>query len=653
MYSRRHLTGSVDPRFPLGYYRAEETLDLCRAKLPPLPTHVDRTLFTRIQNAATLTELHTVLSDVMDSLDKRNNSSQECGIIEVRWAFTLYGHVQFNRIVLVECARLYSTIQSFDYYWSWAVDHRMSHRMLVLPQRVYHALRGRVIPKPEAASQKLRVMNDRLIDLIGRVYIQFSSLISILRGMESVSDDGESSDPVHETMQRTIFAQSRNNLAGAAAGGNMSPCVSMTVEGDVENLASVVAENIQKLEALVRVDVIVPVHGEDDSILATADGMTTHTSPNGSPIITRGIMKTKFRSQDILDPRGGGGGSSSSLSGTHPPALDCLTFHPQDTNHLDRLAKLCASYSDALASVQQDLLPYFRPNATIYWTRAFLLGCIVMRGAWVSRHRGWRETVASVVDTSTSFLQMYLVEPIVGIVSTILKPGVRSGVRLSDAQEDVASYGRMVMSYVRETQSELTPQEYEEVQERAYNGHELELITRNYEEAIKRPIRSVVFGQLTRLMLIQIQKQKVDMNSVLNMTDGILEQHELNFHIMALMPLVLIFWSAFGVLYVQRRRVIGPCVRMIRARLRDIEIIVNRSGVMGAMGEGDIAFAEGCLLLHIHEITVVASRLGDHRLATMLLEDVTELSDSVDRARRLRTIDRMYRTLPFLFVGSD
>jgi len=294
---------------------------------------------------------------------------------------------------------------------------------------------------------------------------------------------------------------------------------------------------------------------------------------------------------------------------------------------LHGLQHSCSTYTVELQTTNEELTRVVQPKRTAFWTKVALttlmLGGLTYR---VYQKGGPVECAVTGFNHILDFVQVYVMEPIGGIYDTLMRPGVRSGLRSTAVLEDLESLNRMVRAYVDES------------------GSQGDYII-DYENAIRSPIRSVVFGQLIRLMLIQVQKQKVDMNRVLSMTDGILEQHELNFHVMALMPVVLT--GALTVLGygMRRRQREGPHIQTMRSRLRDVEIIINR-----CRGSSMNFEDHGRLLLHVHAMRLAARPLGDFT-ATILSEDLDELEDdSTDRERRLRTIDRMYRTYDFLSV---
>jgi nuclear-control-of-ATPase protein 2 len=69
-------------------------------------------------------------------------------------------------------------------------------------------------------------------------------------------------------------------------------------------------------------------------------------------------------------------------------------------------------------------------------------------------------------------------------------------------------------------------------------------ILREYEQNLKAPIKSAVFGNLVTLMLIQVQKAKVDLGTAMLSLDKLMRANELNFEMLAVIP-VMVF-LAYG-----------------------------------------------------------------------------------------------------------
>ena len=96
------------------------------------------------------------------------------------------------------------------------------------------------------------------------------------------------------------------------------------------------------------------------------------------------------------------------------------------------------------------------------------------------------------------------------------------------------------MDYAKNT-SVLTPSELESL----VRSGDLSVIYRRYEEQLQSPLRNMVVGDLVRLLLIQVQKSKVDLELAMTALDKLLKANELNFAILTVVPAgLLVYWLA-------------------------------------------------------------------------------------------------------------
>lgn len=105
-----------------------------------------------------------------------------------------------------------------------------------------------------------------------------------------------------------------------------------------------------------------------------------------------------------------------------------------------------------------------------------------------------------------------------------------------------------------------------------------------YEESIKAPLVSAVFGDLIQTLLIQGQKTKVDASMALRALDSLLKANELTFGLIAAIPPILLAWSGYSFLhrwwlgrlgksqaqiYRKARLTIGRIFRILNSQLND------------------------------------------------------------------------------------
>ncbi|EGG25156.1 hypothetical protein DFA_03404 [Cavenderia fasciculata] len=109
-------------------------------------------------------------------------------------------------------------------------------------------------------------------------------------------------------------------------------------------------------------------------------------------------------------------------------------------------------------------------------------------------------------------------------------------------QSSLDSLTRMVTDFCKETQSNMSQAEIDSLVHRVALG-DLSDIMKPYELNIRAPIKSALFGDFLRLALIQVQKEKVDVDRAMLAIDKLLQSNELNFQLLAAIPSVLIVWT--------------------------------------------------------------------------------------------------------------
>ncbi|KAJ1725984.1 Nuclear control of ATPase protein 2 [Coemansia biformis] len=81
------------------------------------------------------------------------------------------------------------------------------------------------------------------------------------------------------------------------------------------------------------------------------------------------------------------------------------------------------------------------------------------------------------------------------------------------------------------------------VSQRVQHG-DLSDVMRVYAREMQQPIRSALFGDLVEVMLIQVQKVKVDVGQTMAAPDKLLKANELNFLLLSTVPATLTIYTA-------------------------------------------------------------------------------------------------------------
>jgi hypothetical protein len=154
---------------------------------------------------------------------------------------------------------------------------------------------------------------------------------------------------------------------------------------------------------------------------------------------------------------------------------------------------------------------------------------------------------------------------------------------------DLESLERMVVNYAsNRSMSGSVPDAMggwgEEQVRNAVRQGDLTVILRDYEREVQHPMRSALTGPLLTLMLIQVQKSKVDLELAMAALDKLLKANELNFGLLAVLPAMGITWGCLRYvrLWIGARSSISAVKarqRFATALWRIQRVLANQSGV--------------------------------------------------------------------------
>jgi hypothetical protein len=165
-------------------------------------------------------------------------------------------------------------------------------------------------------------------------------------------------------------------------------------------------------------------------------------------------------------------------------------------------------------------------------------------------------------------------------------------------------------------------------------------------------------GDFLQLVLIQVQKQKVDVERAMVKLDKLLRQNELNFEIMAAIPAMIAVYVVYRVI-TRETHPYEQAYAKIRMTLREIAVLLNRNNnsvaVLRKFNAGEEPISLPMSFEQFGEVMSKVLHLAHQ--ATMLpeeerkwfTEDILELSsDKYKVSQRLATVTRMYGTYSFL-----
>eukprot|EP01126_Amoeba_proteus_P029422 TRINITY_DN2900_c0_g1_i6.p1 TRINITY_DN2900_c0_g1~~TRINITY_DN2900_c0_g1_i6.p1 ORF type:complete len:411 (+),score=61.66 TRINITY_DN2900_c0_g1_i6:764-1996(+) len=206
------------------------------------------------------------------------------------------------------------------------------------------------------------------------------------------------------------------------------------------------------------------------------------------------------------------------------------------------------------------------------------------------------------------------------------------------------SLGRMVMEYNKQRLN-IPPEMAENISVAAKFG-DLSSIMPAYEKELEQPLRGAIFGDFVRLVLIQVQKQKVDIERAMLQLDKLLRSNELNFAMLALLPAMLVCYLIYLVLTRDRS---DPSINeLLRETLRQVHFLLNKSNRDHATM---LSYEEyGRLIISLNKLRYYATFLKG-KTREWMLQDLYEIeTETYTITQRITTISRMYGTYVFLKV---
>lgn len=186
-------------------------------------------------------------------------------------------------------------------------------------------------------------------------------------------------------------------------------------------------------------------------------------------------------------------------------------------------------------------------------------------------------------ETCNQLFDLYCLQPAKSIWSSFLylRPDVkeRLGMFYKEA-EDVAS---ILTDYHMDHEVDASSAEKKE-----FYDHTLNLLQRgisddevfnrinmHYRAALRHPFRSMLWGDLPRILLIRMSLQSLEVIRVVRGMDEVLESNRFNFQVMTIVPLLVASCMSMGWLWWKWRREVIPLHHRLRLRWRDVHQVLN------------------------------------------------------------------------------
>ncbi|KAL6452874.1 NCA2 Nuclear control of ATPase protein 2 [Candida maltosa Xu316] len=223
------------------------------------------------------------------------------------------------------------------------------------------------------------------------------------------------------------------------------------------------------------------------------------------------------------------------------------------------------------------------------------------------------------IEPVVGFFKNWVVKPLYEMLD-ILRSDNQVTITTKDSlQSDVNSLETMVYEFAKDNSIEATPVE---ISSDVKNG-DLKIIMSRYEEEIKSPIKYLISGSLLRLILIQVQKGKVDGAVAINGIDKLLKSQQLVFGIVSISPSIYILYQLYQYLTADRPIVLnGKQLNIIC--LKCLNNIENLLILLQAEGKQNY---EGELLIEIINLLVCSSFLIPSELKDDWVNDLNALND--------------------------
>ena len=224
------------------------------------------------------------------------------------------------------------------------------------------------------------------------------------------------------------------------------------------------------------------------------------------------------------------------------------------------------------------------------------------------------------IEPVVGFFKNWVVRPLYDMLDILRSDSDITITTKDSLKSDVGSLENMVYEFAKDNHIETTPVQ---VSQDVKNG-DLKIIMSRYEDEIKSPIKYLISGSLLRLILIQIQKVKVDGAVAINGIDKLLKSQQLVFGIVSISPSIYILYQLYQYLTADKPIVLnGKQLNIIC--LKCLNNIENLLILLESEQHSDY---EGELLIEIINLLVCSNALIPLELKDDWVDDLNALNDS-------------------------
>ena len=323
------------------------------------------------------------------------------------------------------------------------------------------------------------------------------------------------------------------------------------------------------------------------------------------------------------------------------------------TNFNDIFSKLKYLVDEGLPNFENSLIDrlkeHSQPNAVTRSWPKLLLGppiIIFIVKNIINSKELLIEYLNNFKETIKGFFNSWIIEPSTNIINTIRFGGHGLGVTQAGLESDIASLERMVLDLGKEN-LKLSDQDLINLSRNVRNG-DLTAVLNVYENEMKTPFKSAIFGQLVRALLIQIQKVKCDVDTTMTKLDALLKSQELTFGFVGVAPslailyLLMNIFSRFLGLFTYKKTINKYKKIEIFELIRFVDGLLLPSQSSSFLSSTDL----GHLLLSTSIIrNFINDEIKSNRVRNGILSDLQLLEISSDPICNKRAIvDRMWKS---------
>ncbi|CAH7666942.1 ATP synthase regulation protein NCA2-domain-containing protein [Phakopsora pachyrhizi] len=322
-------------------------------------------------------------------------------------------------------------------------------------------------------------------------------------------------------------------------------------------------------ESVEKIGVLLSTLNELESEIKNAGGLTERSKVQFSGLISCMSLVAEVDSKEIQDP---------SLKDAKEEGLDRRAIQISNL--------LAKGLPDQKKKFNRSISQLSRPNfLSRNWPWIVASPVIIFTTAKVafSYRQSAIDFMRDFRATLNGFVKGWVIRPIEDIIKT-LRAGESSSLAIMSKDglnSELHSLERMAIDFGRE-KFKWNEDELNQVAQKVREG-DLTTVLKVWEQEIKNPIRSALLGSLIRVLLIQVQKVKVDLSLAMDGIQSMLRSQSLTIAAIGVAPSMLICFTIGKLstyLLSRRTSVVGKGTRAVRMEVRLAMRRIERSLIL-------------------------------------------------------------------------